>query len=225
MKNTQNAIARQRKVLLIDDHAAVRRGFAMIIEREKDLKVCGEAAGPADALRLAREHKPDLAMVDLGLKEGSGLDLIRRLKELDPSMVVLVVSMHDEEFFAERAMRAGAKGYVMKEESPERLIEAVRRVLSGKVYLSQPASELMLEKMVGNDRSKKDPIHSLSDRELVIFQAIGEGLSSNEIAERLHLSVKTVETYRARIKERLGLQSGAELLRCALRWTLERRAR
>lgn len=215
---------RAHRVLIVDDHASVRRGLALLIDRERDLKVCGEASGVADAMRQARKLKPDMILVDLSLKEGSGLELIRNLKEWDSTLPILVVSMHDESIFAERAMRAGARGYIMKEETPECLIQAIRRVLSGKVYLSDDVSESLLEKMVGGEKARKDPIHTLTDRELMIFQAIGEGLSSLEIAERLHLSVKTIETYRARIKERLSLGTSADLLRYALRWTLERRS-
>ena len=222
MRSSGSPAVRTHRILLVDDHAAVRRGFALLVEQERDLKVCGEAGDPAEALRQAKRLHPDLVLVDLGLKEGSGLELIRHLREWRSDLLILVVSMHEESIFAERAMRAGAKGYIMKEETPECLIQAIRKVLSGKVYLSASASEELLERMVAGDPSRKDPIHSLSNRELVIFQAIGEGLSSQEIAEQLHLSVKTVETYRARIKVRLNLGSSADLLRHALRWTLER---
>jgi len=216
---------RPHRVLIIDDHAAVRRGFALLVEQERDMKVCGEAGDPEEAMRQAKRLHPDLVLVDLGLRDGSGLELIRQLREWRPELPILVVSMHEESIFAERAMRAGAMGYIMKEETPECLIRAIRKVLSGRVYLSESASEELLERIVVGDRAGNDPIHSLSNRELFIFQAIGEGLSSQEIAERLHLSVKTVETYRARIKERLNISSAADLLRHALRWTLDRRSR
>jgi DNA-binding NarL/FixJ family response regulator len=217
--------AKVRRILLVDDHAAVRRGFALLIERESDLKVCGEASGPADGLREIRRLKPDLVLADLSLGEGSGLDFIQAVRRRFPKLPVLVVSMHEESLFAERALRAGANGYIMKEATPEGLLSAVRRVLDGRLYLSDATSESLLETLLGKSAPREDPFQKMSDRELQIFQSIGEGLSTTEIAENMHISAKTVDTYRARLKARLGLETSAELLRHAIRWNRERRAR
>lgn len=210
------------KVLIVDDHPAVRDGLAMCIDAQPDMKVCGQAADVAEALRLATSEAPDAAVVDISLKCGNGIDLVKRLKGRAHSVRVLVCSMHDESLFADRALRAGALGYITKQQATEQIIEALRRVLAGKMYLSPEMSEQLLRRAVGGTdvALARDPLASLSDREMELFQLLGQGLSTQEIAKRMRISAKTAETYRARIKEKLGLGNGAELLHRAMQWMM-----
>lgn len=211
------------RVLIVDDHPAIREALAIRIAGEADLEVCGEAAGVAEALQLAADTHPDVAIIDLSLKSGSGLDLIKRLRDKHDDLQMLVWSMHSEDLYAERALRAGARGYINKEHATGRIIEAIRQVLNGKVYLSPAMTEKLLERQVGS--SKRDsglaPISTLSDRELDVFRLIGQGVKTAEIASRLHLSVKTVETYRDRIRQKLNLKDGSALTHRATQWILE----
>ena len=211
------------RVLIVDDHPALREALALRIGRHPDLEVCGEAADAGEALRLVDETRPDVAVVDLSLKSGDGLDLIKRIKDRDDRVRMLVWSMHSESLYAERALRAGAMGYVNKDQATGTIIEAIRRVLEGKVWLSEAMSERMLQRAVGPGRTEAagSPVDALADRELEVFRLIGEGLKTSEIADRLHLSVKTVETYRDRIRKKLDLASGAELARHATEWVLK----
>lgn len=187
------------------------------------MEVCGEAADLAEAVQLAALTNPDVAVIDLGLKSGSGIDLIKRLRSKHSKLLMIVWSMYSEELYAERALRAGARGYINKEQATSKIIEAIRRVLDGKIYLSPAMTETLLVRHVEapGKISSPWPIDSLSDRELDVFRLIGQGLKTAEIAARLHLSIKTVETYRDRIREKLGLSDGAELSRCAVQWVLE----
>jgi len=213
---------KRARVLLVDDHALVRRGLADLVGDEPDLEVCGEAADAAEALARVAELCPDVVVVDLSLKTGHGLDLIKRLRARDDGPKVLVLSMHDEALFAERALRAGALGYVNKQEAPAKVVEALRQVLAGKVYLSGTMTERLLKRAAGGaETGGRLPSETLSDRELTVFDMIGQGLATREIAERLHLSIKTVETYREHIKAKLGLKNSAELGRHAAQWVLE----
>jgi DNA-binding NarL/FixJ family response regulator len=216
---------KRARVLIVDDHPAVREALALRIGRQPDLEVCGEAADMSEALRLVAEARPDVAVVDLSLKTGSGIDLIKRIKDRNDTVRVLVWSMHSESLYAERALRAGALGYVNKDQATDRIVEAIRRVLEGKVYLSEAMTERLLQRAVGGVREEVtgSPLDVLADRELEVFRLIGEGVKTAQIAERLHLSVKTIETYRDRIRQKLNLSDGAELMRCAVQWALEKK--
>ncbi len=210
------------KVLVVDDHALVRRGLSALIGSEPDLEVCGEAADPAEALTRLATQKPDLVIVDLSLQNGHGLDLIRQLRAHDDGLRILVLSMHDEVLFAERSLRAGAHGYINKQEATDKVVHAIRQVLVGKVYLSGAMTERMLQRATTGDAVEAQlPSERLSDRELTVFQMVGEGLGTREIAERLRLSIKTIETYREHIKAKLGLKNSSELGRHAAQWVLE----
>ena len=219
-KRVTAARPRRARILLVDDHALVRYGLASLFGNEPDLEVCGEAADPPTALALAKDLRPDLAVIDLSLQNGHGLDLIRDLRARDERVKLLVVSMHDEALYAERAVRAGAQGYVNKAEAPEKVVEAARTVLAGRVYLSTAMTERLLRERVGpEDPGAGRPlVQRLSDRELMVFELIGRGVPTREIAQRLHLSVKTVETYRENIKAKLRLKNSPELTRDAARW-------
>ncbi len=208
------------RILIVDDHPLVRTGLAQLIGDCPDLEVCGEAGDMAEALKLIETARPDLAIVDLSLAGGSGIDLIERIKARHKDVLMLVASMHDETLYAERVLAAGARGYINKQEAQERIIQAVRQVLAGKVYLSQPMTERMLSGMVDAPNDKRD-IDKLSNRELQVFELIGRGIASSQIAEQLNLSPKTIETHQAKIKKKLGLGSAHELTQRAIRWVME----
>lgn len=215
--------ATRTRVLIVDDHPAVREALALRIGRQPDLEVCGEAADVADALRLVADAQPDVAVVDITLKSGNGIDLIKRIRDRNDDVRILVWSMHSESLYAERALRAGALGYVNKDQATDRIVEAIRRVLTGKVWLSETMAERMLQRAVGRTQevSAHAPVDVLADRELEVFRLIGEGVKTANIAERLHLSVKTVETYRDRIRRKLDLSDGTKLAQYATQWVLE----
>jgi DNA-binding NarL/FixJ family response regulator len=210
-------------VLLVDDHPIVRRGIAELIGREADLAVCGEASTMQEAIALADKLKPDLMIVDVSLDGNNGVELMKNMAGR-MSTPVLAYSMHDESIYAERCLHAGARGYLMKQASPEVLLEAIRHVLSGKTYLSDRMSERLLGKFVGSSKSKTptaSPIDTLSDRELEVLQLLGNGQTTAQIAEQLCLSVKTVETYREHLKQKLNLADGQKLMRYAIEWALD----
>jgi DNA-binding NarL/FixJ family response regulator len=211
------------RVLIVDDHPAVREALSVRIGGVPDLEVCGEAEDTADALRLVEETSPDLAVVDISLKTGNGLDLIKRIKQHDDQIGILVWSMFNERTYAERALRAGALGYITKEQATDRIIEALRKIRSGMVYLSDSATDKALRSAFGVEGGpgRDNSVESLSDRELEVLRQIGQGRKTAAIAERMHLSIKTVETYRDRIRAKLDLESGAELARFAVQWVLE----
>jgi DNA-binding NarL/FixJ family response regulator len=209
------------RVLIVDDHPIVRRGLAQLIEQESDLEVCGEASDADSAVSAMDELDPDVALVDLMLKGASGTDLIKTLKARHTSVPILVISMHDEAVYAERALRAGAHGYIMKEEATGQVLSALRKVLGGDVYVSDRMVARILRRMVGGGGHGAG-VDALSDRELEVFQWIGRGLSVPEIAERLSVSPKTVETYRAHIKEKLDLANSTEVMRFAVQWFEQR---
>jgi DNA-binding NarL/FixJ family response regulator len=211
------------RVLIVDDHPAVREALSLRISRQPDLEVCGEAADMSEALRLVAESQPDVAVIDITLKSGNGIDLIKRIKDRNDRVRILVWSMHSEALYAERALRAGALGYVNKDQATDRIVEAIRRVLEGKVYLSEAMTERMLQRSVGGVRDEvtRSPLDVLADRELEVFRLIGAGVRTTEIAERLHLSVKTIETYRDRIRQKLALSDGTKLAHYATQWVLE----
>jgi len=219
----RNKTKKRARILIIDDHPAVREALALRIGLQPDLEVCGEAVDITDALRLVADTQPDLAVVDISLKTGNGIDLIKRIKGHTDSVRILVWSMHSESLYAERALRAGALGYINKDQATDKIIEGIRQVLDGKVYLSTAMAERLLHRAVGagRDVATRPPLEALADRELEVFRLIGQGTKTAQIAERLHLSVKTVETYRARIREKLDLCDGMALARYATQWVLE----
>jgi DNA-binding NarL/FixJ family response regulator len=211
------------RVLIVDDHPAVREALATRIGRQSDLEVCGEAADMSDALRLVADTDPDVAVVDISLKTGCGIDLIKRIKDRNDTVRMLVWSTHSESLYAERALKAGALGYINKDQATNTIVEAIRRVREGKVYLSDAMVETMLHRTVGGGRGEvtRSPLDALADRELEVFRLIGQGVKTAEIAERLHLSVKTIETYRDRIRAKLDLSDGTALAHYATNWMLE----
>jgi DNA-binding NarL/FixJ family response regulator len=210
------------KVLIIDDHPIVRHGLARVIGDEPDLEVCGAAASPAEALHALVATDPDIVVLDLSLGDDSGLELLKSIKARRPELPILVLSMHDEAYYADRVLRAGAMGYVMKQESTAHVIGAIHQVLAGKVYLSESMAASMLTRMVGGKATEGgSPVDSLTDRELQVLNLIGRGFGTRQIAELLRLSVKTVENYREHLKAKLKLQSSAELVRYAVRWDIE----
>lgn len=216
------AAKEKARVLVVDDHPVVRQGLKLLINAEGDLAVCGEAESLPDALRVIGPLKPDIALVDLSLKGSSGLELVKDIKVRFPKLPVLVLSMADENVYAERVLRAGARGYMMKEAATERVLVAIRQVLSGGVYLSDAmASRLLNEIVGGRPADAATSIDRLSDRELEVFQLIGQGMGTTEIAHKLHLSPKTIETYRAHIKDKLNLDTATELLQHAIRHVQE----
>lgn len=211
----------KKRILIVDDHPIVRQGFTLLLNQEPDFIVCGEAEEPRQALELAAAVNPELVLVDISLKESNGIELIKDLRTHFPSLPILVVSLHDENVYAERTLRAGAKGFVMKAEPTEVMLQAIRTVLSGEIYLSKRMRAKMLDRMFSSARSNDvSPVDALSDRELEVFQLIGEGLGTRTIADRLSLSVKTVETHKSRIKSKLDLRDGTELIQYAVKWAL-----
>src|SRR5262245_35345571 len=211
------------KVLIVDDHPVVREGLSMQIATQPDLKVCGEAEDVPGALSLLDSVKPDVAIVDISLKNSSGLDLIRRIKDRNEAVRILVWSMYPDSLFAERSLRAGAHGYLHKGQATNHLLHAIRVVLAGKVYLSDELAEKLLHRMVGGKLPERSPIERLSDRELQVFEMIGQGLNTETIAAKIRVSPKTVDTYRARIKEKLDVVHVTELVQRATQWVLESR--
>ncbi|MCW8935111.1 MAG: response regulator transcription factor [Gammaproteobacteria bacterium] len=208
------------KILIVDDHPLVRAGFAQLIGDTPDLKVCGEAGDMASALQLLNTITPDLAIIDLSLAGGSGLDLIEHIKARNSDILMLVASMHDESLYAERVLAVGARGYINKQEAQEKIIPAIRQVLNGKVYLSEKMTEKILNNIVSGSDDKQG-IELLSNRELQVFEMIGQGITPGKMAARLNLSIKTIETHQAHIKKKLGLTSAHKLTHRAIRWTLE----
>lgn len=210
--------ARKKRIFLIDDHPLVREWLTQLINQQPDLAVCGEAESASAALEALARAPVDLAVVDLSLKDSAGLELIKSLQRLQPAVPVLVLSMHDEALYAERAFRAGARGYVNKRESAQRVVDAVRRVLEGKLYVSEKAAEVLAGQTLRGAALERPPIERLSDRELEVFQKLGQGIGTRQIAEDFCVSIKTVQAYCARIKEKLNVGSATELLREAVRW-------
>jgi DNA-binding NarL/FixJ family response regulator len=217
------SVATKAKVMLVDDHPVLRQGLASLIDGEPDLAVVGGAETTEQALRLVRQLRPDVVVVDIILGEGSGLDLIKQIRESDPDLPVLALSMYDESLYAERALRAGAKGYVMKKEAMDKVMTAIRRVLAGEMYISEKMAAQMVQKFIGRGRDAKpgSPLETLSDREFEVFNLIAQGVGPTQIAQRLGVSVKTIETHREHVKDKLGLKSGTELIRFALQWAMQ----
>ncbi len=220
LPNRAGAAPRQR-ILILDDHPMTRHGLAQLISREPDLLVCGEAESAHSALKVIPALKPDLVLADITLPGRSGLEFIKDIKVLHPKVVVLVISMHEETLYAERVLRAGGSGYVMKSEGGASVLEAIRRVLKGEVYLSPAMSTTLLGNLTKAPAETGERLmRSLTDREFEVFQLIGQGLPTNEISRCLNLSVKTIGTHRVHIKEKLKLKTGAELVQHAVRWVV-----
>ena len=215
--------SQERTILIVDDHPVLRHGMRELLAREPGIKVCGEAASARDALRLAETLSPDLAIVDISLPETSGIDLIKRLRAQFPKIQILVSSMHDEAHYASRALHAGAMGYVSKQEPASNLLDAIRIVLCNQMYVSPAMTARMFRwKRSGEKSPVESPAEELSDRELEVFEAIGRGRGTREIAKALALSVKTIETHRENIKRKLSLASNTELIQRSFRWILEK---
>ncbi|HZZ79911.1 MAG TPA: response regulator transcription factor [Gemmataceae bacterium] len=210
------------KIVVVDDHPAVREALEARCRLHADLEICGEADNVADALKVIHATKPDIIITDITLKEGDGIDLIKRVRGRDPNARFLVWSMHGEDLYAERALRAGAVGYLSKDQATAQILDAIRTILAGKMCISQSMREKLLRRTYGGGKKPdQSPIDGLTDRELEVFRLIGEGVKTQEIAERLHVSIKTIETHRDRIKKKLGLQDGTELIRRAVLWGSE----
>jgi DNA-binding NarL/FixJ family response regulator len=210
--------APRTRIILVDDHPVVRAGIRSVVEQEADLEVCGEAESASQALQVILETKPDVAIVDLSLKESSGLELIKDIRLRHPSLLVLVLSMRDESFYAERVLRAGARGYVVKDEGCRVVVDAVRKVLKGQIYLSDQIASKMIGAFAGGAKPGASSVEQLTDRELQVFELIGKGIPTREIAAKLHLSVKTIDAHRENIKRKMQIDGATELLKQAIEW-------
>jgi DNA-binding NarL/FixJ family response regulator len=210
------------RILIVDDHPIVREGLSSLLSKEPDFEVCGQAEDIPSAIKLVNQTRPHVVTIDISLQSGSGIDLIRRLNKSHRSIRILACSLHDEMLYAERAMHAGALGYVNKHEATQTIVKAIRQVLEDKVYLSERMSERLAHRLIGGrGKAERPAVETLSDRELEVFQMIGKGLTSAEIAKKLHLGAKTVDTYRSRIKQKLKLTNMVQLTRDAAQWALE----
>ena len=215
----------RKRILVVDDHPLLRQGLAMLINQQHDMHVCGEAEEAQAAMQAIADKRPDIIILDLSLKGPDGLEVLKSIRALYPDLPVLILSMHDEAIYAERALRARANGYIMKQEATEKVLMALRRIFNGEVYLSDSMSKKMLQQYIGGASSVLESrIAALSDRELEVFRRIGEGCATREIADELHLSIKTVETYQAHIKDKLSLRSGRELIQHAVQWKMNEKA-
>ncbi len=214
----------KRSILIVDDHPIFRHGLTQLINQENDLMVCGEAEDYHSAYKAVEDLHPDMVIVDITLKNMSGIDLIREIQKTDKGLPMLVISMHDESLYAERSLRAGARGYIMKQEASENVVHAIREVLDGKIYASKTVTDNLLTRFIDGAQDRLDsPIRALTNREIEVFQLIGDGLRISEIAARMNLSVKTIGTYRERIKEKLKLDNAPKLMRYAMNWVEDER--
>jgi DNA-binding NarL/FixJ family response regulator len=214
----------KQKVLIVDDHPVVREGLAQMINREADLTVCGQAADMPGALQMIDALKPDILIVDISLNGPDGLDLLKHIRVKDPVLPVLILSMHDESIYAERALRAGANGYIMKQEATDNVLIALRRILGREIYVSARIANKMLQHFVGTGSApaRNSSVDDLSDRELEVLRLMSNGHGTRQISEELHLSVKTVESYQAHLKEKLSLKNARELVRYAVEWGMSK---
>ena len=207
------------RIYLVDDHPLMRKGIAMTLEMETDFVVCGQAESAEQAISDIPVAKPDFVVVDISLPGMNGIELIKHLKAIDPSLLMLVVSRHDEDMYAERAIKAGARGYLMKMEAGDVIVNAIRRILKGQIYLSEELNnKLLMGIVMGGQIGRSSPLEVLSDRELEVFELIGNGSTTRDIAERMHISIKTVESYRTRIKTKFDITNGNELIKQAVQW-------
>lgn len=213
----------KKRIVIVEDHPIVRRGIAQLINYEKDICIVGEAETTFIAHEILKRENPDLVLVDLSLKGGSGLELIKDIKKLYPKMLIIVVSLHDENVYAERVMRAGAKGYIMKSEATESILTAIRQVLKGGIYLSSNMQTKMLNKIVSGIDNSVTTVDLLSDREFEVFEMVGKGITTRKIAAELNLSIKTIETYKSHIKTKLNINDSTELIQFATEWSLNSR--
>lgn len=221
-KTDAPARPREKRILLVDDHPGFRRGIATMLAEELDLTVCGEAPNALSALEAMRQLRPDAALIDISMPGTNGIELIKLMLAEQPKLLILVLSMHDESLYALRALRAGAKGYVMKSEAMDNVLTALRKVLGGEVYVSPRFSERLVFKAIQSlEGGMGSPVDRLSDREMEVLQLLGKGFGTREIANELHLSVKTIETHRAHIKEKLGFKDAGEMVRFAIDWVAQ----
>ncbi len=212
----------KRKVFIIDDHPIVREGLALLINQEPDLTICGEAWDAYSALEKLESARPDIVVLDLSLEGPDGLEVLKRIRDRRPDLAVLVLSMHDESIYAERALSAGAHGYIMKQEASEKVLEAIRRILREEIWVSEEIANRLLHRIVRGAAPEPDsPMDTLSDRELEVFRLIGAGHATRQIARQLNISVKTVESYQAHIKQKLSLKNARELIQYAIEWTIQ----
>jgi len=212
---------RQANIFIVDDHPLVRHGMHQLIEGEPELRVCGESASVQETLQQLTNTMPDLAVIDLSLPDGNGLELIKHLLARFPKLSILISSMHDESMFAERALKLGAKGYITKSATGDEVLNAVRQILNGGTYISKQLSEQLANNNNGLELAEQSPVNLLSNRELEIFELIGRGLNTGDIARNLNLSIKTIESHRANIKKKLGVETAGELTRYAIQWSLQ----
>ncbi|HQY88813.1 MAG TPA: response regulator transcription factor [Tepidisphaeraceae bacterium] len=212
---------KKTRLLIVDDHPMVRERISELIQQQPDLEVCAEAESVRDAIKAVQTHHPDMAIVDITLKDSYGIELIKQLKEINPKLLMLVVSMHDESMYGERALRAGAKGYLAKHEASKKIIDAIRRILRGEIYVSEELNRVLLQKVAGAKSAQgESAIDVLTDRELEVFQLLGQGIGVRDIAERLFVSTKTVEAHRENIKQKLKFKTSSELLRFAIQYCM-----
>lgn len=224
MNQQDCSTGKKTRVLVVDDHPIVRQGLTLLIDREPDMMVCGEAQEARTAMQQIASCQPDILILDISLNGPDGLDLLKSVRLKYPHLPVLILSMHDESIYAERALRAGANGYIMKQEATEKVLVALRRILHREIYVSERIANKMLHHYIGGSAGTQSPIADLTDRELEVFRLIGEGHGTRQIAEDLHLSVKTVESYQAHIKEKLSLHSARELMQHAIQWSISEKA-
>src|SRR6202167_1359397 len=225
ISKSQNQAVTRKRILVVDDHPIAPQVLTLLINREPDMLVCGEAEEAMGGLHVLASARPDVLIVDISLNGPDGLDLLKSIRTTHPTLPVLILSMHDESIYAERALRAGANGYIMKQEATEKVLVAVRRILAGEVYVSDRIADKMLKHYItGSGSLRNSSIADLSDRELEVFRLIGEGHGTRQIAEELYLSVKTVESYQAHIKEKLSLRSARELMQHAIQWNMNEKA-
>ncbi len=218
-RTPRSASPPKTRILIVDDHPITRQGLAQLVGCETDLEVCGEATDAREALKAVETLQPDLMLLDITLPDKSGLEVTKDIHAIRPTMPILVISMHDESLYAERVLRAGARGYIMKQEGGKKLIQAIRKVLDGKIYVSDAMASLILEIFSGHATdANTHVIHQLTDREFEVFQLIGQGKTTKAIAQHLHISVKTVEVHRVNIKAKLALKTSSELVSYAVRW-------
>jgi len=224
LETTTATTSRKKRILVIDDHPIVRQGLSQLINQEDDLIVCGAAKDASSALEGIAGSHPDLLIVDISLEGPDGLDLLKTVRSQNPTLPVLILSMHDESLYAERALRAGARGYIMKQAATDGLLVAIRRILEGDIYVSDRIASRVLHRFAGRGaQTEQSPVQHLSDRELEVFRMIGQGHGTREIAELLHISIKTVESYQAHIKEKLALKNSRELVQRAVQWMTNER--
>jgi DNA-binding NarL/FixJ family response regulator len=222
MQRSRTSKESVKHLVLIDDHPIMRHGLAQLIRAEAGLDICGEAGSAREGLEVVARLKPDLAIIDLTLPDKNGLELVKDIRAMHPATQCLVLSMHEESLYGERSLRAGARGYVMKEEAADHLINAIQKVLSGGLYVSETLNTRMLEQVTGTGRSRAGGMDSLTDRELEILALVGKGVATKNIAIQLSISARTVEAHRAHIKEKLGITDGAALVRYAVQWVESR---